>query len=209
MSSMLRYGLSILVAVLISLSAFVLMHRLIATDGEGPAVQSKAASITFKKIEIETVIEPRKPRPPERQPPAEPPPTAPDVIIDQAVPVSDALPKLAWSRTPGIDSGIPGFAPHGGRAGDGDIVPLVRISPQYPREAALNQIEGWVTVEFTITESGTVRNPRVIAAEPPRVFNQEALRAIVRWKFKPRIVDGVAVERSARQTLAFRLGDRD
>ena len=60
-------------------------------------------------------------------------------------------------------------------------------------------------MEFTITEAGTVKDPRVIDADPPRVFNREALRAILKWKFKPRIIDGVAVERPATQTLDFTL----
>jgi protein TonB len=47
----------------------------------------------------------------------------------------------------------------------------------YPREAAISGIEGWVKVEFTITAIGTVKDPRVIDAEPARVFNREAIRA--------------------------------
>jgi len=93
------------------------------------------------------------------------------------------------------------------RTAEGDVVPLVRINPQYPRDAAMNQIEGYVTIEFTITETGSVRNPRVIDARPPRVFDREAIRAILRWKFKPRVIDGVAVERQAIQTLDFTLDD--
>ena len=60
-------------------------------------------------------------------------------------------------------------------------------------------------VEFTITAIGTVKNPRVIDAKPPRVFNREAIRAILKWKFKPRVVDGVAVDRTATQVIDFSL----
>ena len=93
------------------------------------------------------------------------------------------------------------------RAAEGDIVPIVVIRPLYPREANLAGIEGWVKVEFTITESGTVKNPRVIEASPARIFNREAIRAILNWKFKPRIVDGVAVDRQATQLIEFTLDD--
>jgi protein TonB len=75
----------------------------------------------------------------------------------------------------------------------------------YPRDAAMQGVEGWVKVEFTITEIGTVKDPRVIDADPPRIFNREALRAILKWKFKPRVVDGVAVERQATQIIDFNL----
>ena len=88
---------------------------------------------------------------------------------------------------------------------EGDIIPIVRINPIYPREAAINGTEGWVKLEFTITETGTVKSPRVIDSQPPRIFNREAIRAILKWKFKPRVVDGVAVERQATQTIDFKL----
>ena len=90
---------------------------------------------------------------------------------------------------------------------EGDIVPVVVIRPMYPREAALSGIEGWVKVEFTITETGSVKNPRVIEAHPSRVFNREAIRAILKWKFKPRVVGGVAVERRATQVIDFTLDE--
>ena len=88
---------------------------------------------------------------------------------------------------------------------EGDIIPVVVIRPMYPREAAMSGIEGWVKVEFTITETGTVKNPRVIDADPQRVFNREAIRAILKWKFKPRVVEGIAVERRATQVIDFTL----
>ena len=71
----------------------------------------------------------------------------------------------------------------------------------------MNGTEGWVEVEFTITEVGTVKDPKVIDAKPPRIFNREAIRAILKWKFKPRVVDGVAVERRATQIIDFNLDE--
>jgi protein TonB len=46
-----------------------------------------------------------------------------------------------------------------------------------------------VTVKFTVTREGRVRNPRVVAAEPPGVFEGAALAAIERWRFKPQAAD--------------------
>jgi len=88
---------------------------------------------------------------------------------------------------------------------EGDIIPVVVIRPMYPRDAAISGIEGWVKVEFTITEAGTVKEPRVVDARPPRIFNREAIRAILKWKFKPRVIEGVAVERRATQIIDFTL----
>ena len=60
-------------------------------------------------------------------------------------------------------------------------------------------------MRFTILPDGSVSDPAVIESDPPRVFNREAMRAILRWKFKPRIVDGQAVSREAEQTIEFKL----
>jgi len=95
----------------------------------------------------------------------------------------------------------------GDNMGDGDIIPIVRIEPTYPRDALLGGIEGWVRVRFTIMPDGSVMNPEVIDSNPRRVFNREALRAIRRWKFRPRIVDGQAVSREAEQTIEFNMNE--
>ena len=85
------------------------------------------------------------------------------------------------------------------------MIPIVRINPQYPRDALMAGTEGFVEIEFTIMENGTVANAEVIRSEPRRIFNRAALRAIYRWKFKPRIIDGVPVQRRARQTIEFNM----
>jgi protein TonB len=90
---------------------------------------------------------------------------------------------------------------------EGDIIPVVMIRPVYPREAMVDGIEGWVKIEFTITAIGTVKDPQVVDAEPARIFNREAIRAILKSKFKPRVIDGVAVDRRASLIIDFALKD--
>jgi protein TonB len=88
---------------------------------------------------------------------------------------------------------------------DEEVIPVVQIPPQYPRQALRARLEGHVTMEFTIEPDGSVSGIQVIEAEPPRVFNAAAVTALSRWKFKPRMVDGRAVARPARQTISFNL----
>ena len=99
----------------------------------------------------------------------------------------------------------PAPAPNNAPMLDNEVVPLVRIPPKYPRVASRRGIEGVVTVTFIITKDGRVRDPKVIKAEPASVFNDAALRAILKWKFKPKYVDGQAVERQATQEIEFKL----
>lgn len=84
---------------------------------------------------------------------------------------------------------------------DRDVIPLVRIAPDYPPRALSRGLEGWVQVQFTITATGTVKDAIVVNAEPKNIFDEAALKAIARWRYNPRVDGGVAVERVGVQTI--------
>ncbi len=84
-----------------------------------------------------------------------------------------------------------------------EIAPLVQVPPRYPRRAARLQIEGFVRLEFTITRDGNVVEPVVVESEPPNVFDEAALQAIIQWKFEPRVENGRVVESRAQQRIEF------
>jgi protein TonB len=79
-------------------------------------------------------------------------------------------------------------------------------APDYPREAFIKHQEGWVEVEFTVTPEGSVTNATVVGAQPPRVFNDAAMRAVQRWTFKPKMDNGKAVEERVKRRIEFKLG---
>jgi protein TonB len=84
-------------------------------------------------------------------------------------------------------------------------VPLVRVPPKYPARAASRHIEGWVKVEFTIQTDGSVDDAVIVGSEPENIFDDSALTAISKWKFKEKIINGVAVPQRAVQRLQFKL----
>jgi protein TonB len=88
---------------------------------------------------------------------------------------------------------------------DQALTPLIRIPPIYPRRAAIKGIEGWVELEFTVLESGSVTDVKILKAKPKRIFNRAAINAISAWKFKPRITDGKPVKQRATQIITFQL----
>ena len=93
-------------------------------------------------------------------------------------------------------------------ATDADVVPIVRVNPQYPIRAAEQGIEGWVELMFTISATGAVVDPVVTAAHPGRIFDRAAIRAVSRWKYNPKIEDGEPVERpGVTVRLRFHLED--
>ncbi|MEX2499848.1 MAG: energy transducer TonB [Wenzhouxiangellaceae bacterium] len=207
MNGLFRYTLAVVLAVFVTLAAFFVMHHLIADPSGQPQDLNPVSGIRFEAVEIEPPdLTPKRERP-ERTPPPDAPPPPPDLVqVSGLDPDRERVQKLDWSKAEfGVSRG-PTFGPgKPDQAAEGDVVPLVRVNPQYPQDALRDQIEGYVTIQFTITETGMVRDPRVIDAQPARIFNKEAIRAIQRWKFKPRIVGGVAVSRAATQTLVFQL----
>lgn len=89
---------------------------------------------------------------------------------------------------------------------DRDVIPLVRIEPDYPPRATERGIEGWVVVQFTITPAGTVKDAKVVDADPKGIFETAAVKAVERWKYNPKVENGVAVERRGVQVmLTFKL----
>ena len=93
----------------------------------------------------------------------------------------------------------------GGREVNANVIPLARVEPLYPRRARMMGMEGTVKLEFTITQTGTVRDIKVVGADPPEVFDRAAMRALSKWKFKPKIENNAAVEQHASVQINFKL----
>lgn len=204
-----RFFASVAGGILVALGLFLLMHRLIAgvpTINRDDANRLNLDYVRVKADDIENIKERRKPPPPEE--PKEPPPPPKLTLQNNDKPPPD-MPDI---KTPNINVAIStgdgpylgGFNP-GNPGEDGDVIPIVRIEPQYPREAALDGTEGWVELELIIEADGTVSSASVVNSEPRRVFNRAAQRAVYKWKFKPRVLDGQAVSRKATVRLDFNL----
>ena len=205
----LRGPISALLAVVVTFGLFLFMFKLISSGGNNNDELEAIAGIHFGPVDIPDDVVTRNRRIPRKPPPPRNPPPPPKMQVSkmeqpvQNMPALD-LPDLDVPMSGGEGMYLGNFASVD-RTEEGDIIPIVVIRPMYPRDAAIKGQEGWVTVEFTITAIGTVKNPRVIDSRPPRVFNREAIRAILKWKFKPRVIDGVAVDRLATQTIDFSL----
>jgi len=81
-------------------------------------------------------------------------------------------------------------------------------APRYPPDAFRSRQEGWVEVAFTVAADGSVKNGSVVNANPPRLFNTAALRAITEWKFQPRLENGQPAEQQMRTRIEFKLPDK-
>ena len=200
-----------MLAMAVTFGLFLFMHQLISSGGGDRVDPGAIAGIHFGPVDIPDEIANKSRRKPRKPPPPKDPPPPPKMQIswvDEQVrdmPVMN-LPNLDIPLVGGECMFIGNFQ-QVDQTAEGDIIPVVVIRPIYPRDAAISGIEGWVKIEFTITEAGTVKDPQVVDARPARVFNRAAIRAILKWKFKPRVVEGVAVDRRASQTIDFTLDD--
>jgi len=77
-----------------------------------------------------------------------------------------------------------------------ELIPMRFITPDYPRIAEEQGLEGHVVVSFTVSETGTVEDISIVESEPAGVFDEEALISARRLRFEPRLVedDPVRVE---------------
>ena len=192
-----RYLTSVGLSMLVTIALFWLMNYLITHGMEAITEEVAGDAIDFTRVDRDESVNtkdrdlPDRPDKPDVPPP--PPPmnlsanTAPDsggVNIN-----APALYNLNLDRS-GLNAPT-----------DGDAIPLVRVPPQYPQRANSRGIEGWVQLEFTITESGAVTDIVVVAAEPSGYFERAASRALSRWKYKPKIVDGRPARRYNNQVV--------
>ena len=81
---------------------------------------------------------------------------------------------------------------------------------EFPLEARAAGIEGVVQVRYDVRADGSVHNAKIVSAEPPDVFDEAALSAIARWRFRPGRKSGEPTNFSGMvSTLRFTFGETD
>ena len=192
-----RWALAGGVAVIVTVALFLIMYSLVAGQRYELEEADLVPSIDFIRADDESDLQSkiRKPPAPPKKQEEEPPP--PPLDLSKIRKPLDANNLNTTAISTGLDIGGKGLQ---GQS-DGDILPIVRVPPQYPTRALSRGIEGWVLLEFSISPTGTVMDPVVIDAEPTSIFNRAAIRAVTKWKYKPRIEAGKPVVRQGVQTV--------
>lgn len=183
-----RYVFSIAIGVVVTLSLLFIMQLLIATGEDIIQKERPRAQLDFVRIKRNENLntedfQPEKPPPPPEVPP-ETPPQDMDNIDPNAPTINIAAPQVNANT----DIGGPG----GMNIAEGDYLPIVRVAPVYPARALSRGLEGYVDLSFTVTPTGTVENP-VILFSTSSLFDRAATQAVLKFKYKPRVVDGVPV----------------
>ncbi|MGM0480445.1 MAG: energy transducer TonB [Pseudomonadota bacterium] len=189
---MVRFLVSLLLGAAVTFALFAFMAYLIGGGAQRNEAPPPTPVIDIVTSPPQSDVQERQRTPPPPPPPPEAPPETPQSEPDTSG--SDGMNMNMGFDVDvgGADTGLSG--PGNLLNQDGDATPIVRIEPRYPPSAARNGTEGWVQLRFTIATDGSVTDVEVIDSEPRRVFDREARRALLRWKYKPKVVDGTAVE---------------
>jgi len=200
---LLFFGASAFVIVLLNV-----MQNLVEPDNIKLKDYEESQPLQYVRIVREEVAREQTRELPKKEQLEEQTPSKPDLHItaETATPNISRIdiPKMAMPLSFSQDFTLGNFI---GGGADGNVLPLVQIKPRYPRQAKSRGIEGWVKLKINISKDGKIYKAYVIGAKPRGVFEREALRAVKRWKFKPSIVNGVAVENSSVQVINFKLED--
>lgn len=89
---------------------------------------------------------------------------------------------------------------------DQQPVARVRTPPQYPFEMRRAGVTGEVMVDFIVDQNGDVQNAYAVKSTQ-REFEQPAVAAVTKWKFKPGRKGGRAVNTHMQVPIVFTLND--
>lgn len=198
-----RYAFSIVLGVAVTLGLLFVMQLLIVTGKAALTEPRERYLLEFVRVRrnenlnTEDFTPEKPPKPPEVPP--EVPPQEMDNVDPNAPTINVPAPSVAQVG----DIGGPG----GMNIAEGDYLPIVRVAPVYPARALSRGLEGYVDLEFFVTSAGTVRDP-VVSFSTSSLFERAAMRAVLKFKYKPRVVDGVPVEVPGVKTrITFKIED--
>lgn len=194
-----------LVSMAVCFGLFAFMASLI-TNKNSPKISEEETLI----VEF---VQPKKDSKVKVKPKILPPPPQPKIVKleNTKMDPTDSDNSAVKVEVPGINIAkqtIDNFDVAGSR--NNEARPIVRVSPKYPIAAMRDGKQGWVQLAFSIDEVGRVKNIKVLAAEPKRVFNKAAVQALKKWKYKAKLVSGKPIEQhNLTVQLDFKLEQED
>ena len=184
-----RYVFSIVVGCVITLSLIFVMHLLIEHAEDAISSERERHQLDFVRVKRNETLNTEELTPEKPPKPPEVPPEVPPQDMDSVDPNAPSIKIPAPDVSTNVDIGGPG----GMNIAEGDYLPIVRVAPIYPARALSRGVEGYVDMGFTVTTAGTVKDP-IVLFSTSSLFERAATRAVLKFKYKPRVVDGVPVD---------------
>jgi protein TonB len=186
-----RMAIGLILALGVTLSLFWVMQYLIATADRSLNDDTAGTMLDFVRVKRDEAIERRQRKPEKPPPPEAPPPQPPTPQLDNLDPSAE---KIAISAVP-VETDIEMTGGFSLGVGEGDYLPIVKVAPIYPNRALTRGIEGFCVVQYTVTNLGATKDPVVIEDQcTSSLFHRASINAALKFKYKPRVLDGQAVE---------------
>ncbi|EJN6959002.1 energy transducer TonB [Photobacterium damselae] len=216
---MLRVLMAFPLAILLAGGLFTFMAWMVDNGSRQEPESTPPLSFNMVMVEQESEVQRRQrvvpPKPEAPKPP-------PQVMPSQSKPTSvSTLPVVSISAL-GLDTSISGIAVSAPKFGkiegaanlgaginvgsNQQAMPLYRVEPRYPARALKQGAEGYVVLQFTIDTQGRPSDISVLEAKPRRLFERDAMRALRKWKYQAKVIDGQAVEQPGQTVkLEFKI----
>lgn len=186
-----RLGIGAALAIIVTLVLFWIMPQLIFVKEVtlDEKKRQKIADFVMNQPERTEQLRESKVEKPQE---AEKPPETPQM---QQQTFSANAGKLDINFQGGIkDVDIANSDISGAAVSDGEYLPIVKVAPVYPNRAMSRGVSGYCTVQYTVTTTGTTRDPKAVDCKPEGYFESASERAALKFKYKPRVVNGQPVE---------------
>ncbi|WIH29184.1 energy transducer TonB [Photobacterium damselae] len=216
---MLRVLMAFPLAILLAGGLFTFMAWMVDNGSRQEPESTPPLSFNIVMVEQESEVQRRQrvvpPKPEAPKPP-------PQIMPSQSKPTSVSTLPVASISALGLDTSISGIAVSAPKFGkiegaanlgaginvgsNQQAMPLYRVEPRYPARALKQGAEGYVVLQFTIDTQGRPSDISVVEAKPRRLFERDAMRALRKWKYQAKIIDGQAVEQPGQTVkLEFKI----
>ncbi|HIF9399387.1 energy transducer TonB [Photobacterium damselae subsp. damselae] len=216
---MLRVLMAFPLAILLAGGLFTFMAWMVDNGSRQEPESTPPLSFNMVMVEQESEVQRRQrvvpPKPEAPKPP-------PQIMPSQSKPTSVSTLPVASISALGLDTSISGIAVSAPKFGkiegsanlgaginvgsNQQAMPLYRVEPRYPARALKQGAEGYVVLQFTIDTQGRPSDINVVEAKPRRLFERDAMRALRKWKYQAKVIDGQAVEQPGQTVkLEFKI----
>lgn len=196
-----RYVIGIFSGALVTSFLLFLMNFLIESGESALQTPRERNVLDFVMVKPQEVVNREERKPEKPQKPETPPPDVPPPPMDNVNPDIASIGVRAPTINTSGDIAGPGTMSYS----DGEYLPIVRVAPAYPSRAQSRGLEGYVIMSFTVTTTGSVKDPIVVESSSS-LFNRAATQAVLKFKYKPRVVDGQPVDVPGVETqITFKL----
>jgi protein TonB len=190
-ANVIRLLLGIVLGLMVTAALFWTMQYLIETADRELNEGTSGNLVDFVRLKRDESIQRRQLKPKKPPPPDAPPPQPPTPQLDNLNPNAE---KIAISAAP-VETDIEMTGGFSLGVGEGDYLPIVKVAPIYPQRALSRGVEGYCVVQYTVTRQGTIRDPFVVEDQcTSSLFHRASVQAALKFKYKPRVIDGQAVE---------------